>query len=98
MTQFINSVIKTFFLMNGTIFELCSSDEITQTFRFTLVFLPQKSNLEVLFFFPFFPFKWLLKMSLFSSGLTGTLEGNEVKFFDSSGKGLLQSLSLAKTL
>ena len=36
-------------------------------------------------------------MSLCSSGLTGTLEGNEIKFFDSSGKGLLQSLSLAKT-
>ena len=36
-------------------------------------------------------------MSLFSSGLRETLGGNEVKYCDASGKGLLQSLSLAKT-
>ena len=30
--------------MNGTIFELCSSDEITQTVRFTVVFLPPKEQ------------------------------------------------------
>ena len=51
--------------MNGIIFELFSSDEITQTFRFTVVFLPQKSNLEVLFFFPFFLFNGSWKCRYF---------------------------------